>query len=56
MGQVSYQTQLVSINGGYEFDDYNAVRAGVRPTITIRTSDIELLPPEYFENKPIIVY
>ena len=29
---------------------------GVRPVIVMNTSDIPLLPHEYFENKPVIAY
>ena len=55
MGQAKYQNQVVSIQGSYTFSEYNSVISGVRPTITIRTSDITLLGHDYFDNKPIII-
>lgn len=58
-GSASYQSRIktISRNGSYSYTDHNSVTSyGVRPIITINTSDIALLNHEYFENKPVIVY
>ncbi len=58
-GSASYQSRIktVGTNRSYSYTDYNSVTGfGVRPTITINTSDIPLLPHSYFENKPVIIH
>ncbi len=55
-GRVNWQQSLVGLQGGYSPSEYNAVTIGVRPTITISTSDIQLLPHSYFENQPVIIH
>ena len=55
-GQPSYQNALVTIYNSLSSSSYNVVNSGVRPTITIRTSDIKLLDHEYFTNKQPISY
>lgn len=57
-GSASYQNciKYIDKNRSYGFEEYNSVTSyGVKPTITINSSDIKLLPHDYFVNKPIVV-
>ena len=54
-GSASYQSRIkyIDTNHSYSYSGYEgATSYGVRPTITIRTADIELLGHDYFENLP----
>ena len=54
-GSSSYQSciKYIDKNHSYSYSGYEgATSYGVRPTITIRTADIELLGHDYFENLP----
>ncbi len=56
-GSANYQSCIKTIgkNGAYSYTGYNDVsNYGVRPTITVNTSDIEQKDHQYFENKPEI--